>query len=84
MTQCAVKFELETAITTLIGIEWSCKGRYLSPVAILVPTELDGVTVERASLSNLNKMMQMGIQIGCKVEISRHGEVIPQVDKVVN
>lgn len=83
MTQCAIKFELETAITTLIGIEWSCKGRYLSPVAILTPTELDGVTVERASLANLNKMMQMGIQIGCKVQISRHGEVIPQVDKVV-
>lgn len=83
MTQCAIKFELETAVTTLIGIEWSCKGRYLSPVAILEPTELDGVTVERASLSNLNKMQQMGIQIGCKVQISRHGEVIPQVDSVV-
>jgi DNA ligase (NAD+) len=83
MTQCAIKFKLETAETNLIGIEWSCKGRYLSPVAILTPTELDGVTVERASLSNLNKMMQMGIQIGCKVQISRHGEVIPQVDKVV-
>ena len=66
-----------------MGIEWSRKGRYLSQVAILTPTELDGVTVERASLANLNKMMQMGIQIGCKVQISRHGEVIPQVDTVV-
>lgn len=84
MTQCAVKFGLESAETTLVGIEWSCSGRYLSPVALLSPTVLDGVTVERASLSNLNKMMQLGIQIGCTVKISRHGEVIPQVDSVVS
>lgn len=83
LTQCAIKFVLDTAVTKIIDIEWSLSGSYLSPVAIVEPVELNETTVQRASLSNLNKMMELGIEIGKMVEIEKRGEIIPKITKVV-
>lgn len=82
-TQCAVKFKLDTAVTKLIAIEWSLSGSYLSPVGIVEPVELNETTVQRASLSNLNKMMELGIEIGKMVKIEKRGEIIPKIIEVV-
>ena len=53
----AIKFDLDTAISTIIDIEWNIKGNYLSPVAILKPVELNGTIVSKATLHNTNRMV---------------------------
>lgn len=80
---CAIKFELDVAITTIVDIEWSQTGKYFTPVAIVEPVELCGVTVKRASCSNTNWMIEKGIEIGKKVKIVRRGEIIPYIEEVV-
>lgn len=83
LNNVAYKPNLQIAITKVIDIEWSLVGRYLSPVAIVEPVELCGTTVKRASLANINKMEELGIEIGSIVEITKKGEIIPHVMKVV-
>ena len=77
---CAIKFELDVAVSTIIDIEWSQSGKYFSPVAIVEPVDLCGVTVQRASVSNINQLIKMDIQIGDKVLITRRGEIIPHIE----
>lgn len=77
---CAIKFELDVAVTTVIGFEWSQSGKYFSPVAILEPVELNGTTVKRASCSNTKWLASRGIEIGSKVKIVKRGEIIPHIE----
>ena len=77
---CAIKFELDVAVTTIIGFEWSQSGKYFSPVAILEPVELNGTTVKRASCSNTKWLASRGIEIGSKVKIVKRGEIIPHIE----
>ena len=79
----ALKPELETAVSEIIDIVWEMAGSTLSPVAIINPVQLEGTTVSRVSLSNLAKMMDLGIEIGKMAVISKHGMVIPMIDKVL-
>ena len=77
---CAIKFELDVAVTAVIGFEWSQSGKYFSPVAILEPVELCGVTVKRASCSNTKWLAERNIEIGSKVKVVRRGEIIPHIE----
>lgn len=79
----AYKPNLQIAVTKVIGIDWTLKGRYMAPTAVVEPVELCGTTVQRASLSNINKMLELGIEIGSTVEIAKHGEIIPAIEKVI-
>lgn len=81
--QIAFKFETEKAYTKLIGVEWSESGATFTPVGLIEPVELNGTTVKRASLSNLDIMKQLGVQIGDVVEVSKRGEIIPKIERVV-
>ena len=65
---CAIKFELDVAISTVLDIEWSQSGKYFSPVAIIEAVDLCGTTVQRASCSNANWLAKKGIEIGSKVK----------------
>ena len=76
----AWKFPSGKAETMLREIRIS-HGRFgrLTPVAVLDPVELGGVTVQSASLHNEEDIHRKDIRPGTMVVIQRAGDVIPQV-----
>ncbi len=80
----ALKFKTETAETVLREILWSAgrTGR-VTPVGIFDPVELDGTTVTRCTLHNLDQLTNLGITEGSRVELFKSGQIIPQVYKVL-
>jgi DNA ligase (NAD+) len=76
----ARKFAPEVAITRLRDIQLNV-GRTgaINPFAVLEPVEVGGVTVSSATLHNEDLIEARDIRIGDWVEITRAGEVIPQV-----
>ena len=79
----AYKFYDETYPTVLKDIEWTM-GRtgVLTPVAIFDPVDIEGSTVERASLHNITILEQtLGKQYykGQKLEVFRANMIIPQI-----
>lgn len=76
----AYKFEAEEAETTLSGIRWQV-GRTgkLTPLGIVVPVELAGATVRKATLNNYGDICRKHVKLGCKVLIRRSNEVIPEI-----
>ena len=51
----------------------------VSPVAILEPVLIGEATVSRATLHNMKYITELGLEIGCSVEVIRSGEIIPRV-----
>jgi DNA ligase (NAD+) len=76
----ARKFAPEVQITRLIDIRINV-GRTgaLNPYAVLEPVEIGGVTVSTATLHNAALIEAKDIRIGDWVEVTRAGEVIPQL-----
>lgn len=82
----AYKFEAEEAQTRLLSVEWNVgrSGR-VSPTAILEPVELAGVTVQRATLNNMDDIKRKDVKIGADVYIRRSNDVIPEImGRVIN
>ena len=79
----ACKFKPRQASTKLLDIEISV-GRTgaLTPVAILEPVFLAGVTVRNASLHNADEIERLDARVGDVVFVERAGDVIPKVSKV--
>lgn len=75
----AVKFDLMVSEGTILDIEWSISGSYLTPVAIMTPMQLNGTTVTRANLCNLSIINKLGVKIGDRIRVCKRGEIIPQI-----
>ncbi len=71
----------ETTVVNDIIVQVGRTGA-LTPVAVLEPVQLGGVTVSRSTLHNMDEIERLGLQIGDTVLVERAGEVIPHVLKV--
>ncbi|MEG2604281.1 MAG: NAD-dependent DNA ligase LigA [Clostridia bacterium] len=76
----AYKFAAEENTATLLDVTWEL-GRTgkLTPLAHLTPTEIGGVTVQRATLNNFGDVQRKRVAIGCEVWIRRSNDVIPEI-----
>ncbi len=76
----AYKFEEEIVITKLNNVIFQV-GRtgIITPVAILEPVQIKGVTVKKATLHNFEDIKNKDIKIGDYVYVKRAGDVIPEI-----
>ena len=78
--QLAYKYSDDIVATRLTDIEWSMgKTGCLTPVALFKPCEIDGTTVERASLHNVSIMKDLDLQMNCIVNVYKANMIIPQI-----
>ena len=76
----ALKEQKEGVHTELLDVVWQVgKSGVVSPVAILSPVEVEGATVSRATLHNIEYIRSLDLEIGCTVEVIRSGEIIPRI-----
>ena len=76
----AFKWRDQNAETVLREIEWSpSRTGLLNPVAIFDPVELEGTTVSRASVHNINIMEDLKLGIGDTIVVYKANMIIPQI-----
>ena len=80
----AYKFSPREATTIVedIKIQVGRTGAF-TPVAVMHPCNVGGTTITRATLHNADEISRLGLKIGDTVIISRAGDVIPQIIKVL-
>ncbi len=81
--QIAFKFSLEEAVSILRKVEWSESGSTYTPVAVFDEVQLNGTTVQRASLANPDTIRRLGVKIGSHVVVVKRGEIIPKIESVI-
>jgi len=81
----AFKFPQAQATTKVLDIQVQV-GRTgaMTPVAILEPVQVTGITITRATLHNEDEIKRLGLKIGDTVVVGRAGDVIPDIIKVLS
>lgn len=76
----ALKQNKQGVVTKLLDVVWQVgRSGVVSPVAILEPVNIEGATVSRATLHNIEYIEALDLEIGCNVSVIRAGEIIPRV-----
>ena len=80
----AFKFTPRQTTTKLLDIRVQV-GRTgaVTPIAVLSPVPLAGVTVSRATLHNADEIERLGVRVGDTVIVERAGDVIPAITGVI-
>jgi DNA ligase (NAD+) len=80
----AFKFADQASETIIKDIVWQVgKTGVITPVGLLEPTELAGVTVSRVILNNPALIAKMGLGPGCRAELVRANDVIPKIRALI-
>jgi DNA ligase (NAD+) len=76
--QIAWKFDPSMGTSRIVSIKWQIgqSGR-CTPVAVIEPVEVGGVTITNVSLHNLSMFKELDLHKGDRVLISRRNDVIP-------
>ena len=81
----AYKAKDEVYETKLLDIEFTMgKTGVLTPTAVFEPVEIDGTTVERASVHNMSILSKLDLCIGDTIEVYKANMIIPQVKRNVS
>lgn len=84
-SQVAYKFPFSTNQTRILEINWQVGPLgTITPVAKVEPIEISGAVITFASLANYDLIKEKNINIDDIVEISRRGDVIPHIEKVIS
>ncbi len=80
----AYKFTAEQAVSKVKKVVWQI-GRTgaLTPVAVLDPVKVGGVTITHATLHNMDEIKRLNLKINDTVIVERAGDVIPKIVKVL-
>lgn len=71
--------------TELIDVEFTMgKTGVLTPTAVFKPVEIDGTTVERASVHNISILRELNLCIGDTIEVYKANQIIPQVKRNIS
>lgn len=80
----AAKFAPRQMTTRVVDVVFQVGRRgTITPVAILEPVPIGGVTVSRATLHNFEEAQRLDVRIGDTVVVQRAGDVIPAVVQVI-
>jgi len=80
----AYKFKAVEKNTKLLDVVLQVgRSGVVTPVAVVEPTQIDGVVVERATLHNFDEIERKDLRIGDSVIILRSGDVIPKITTVL-
>ena len=76
----ALKEKKEGVITKLVDVIWQTgKSGVVTPVGILDPVTIGDAVIQKATLHNIDYIRSLNLEIGCKVEVIRSGEIIPRI-----
>jgi DNA ligase (NAD+) len=80
----AYKFPAREENTEVLAVNWQVgRSGKITPVARLRPVALSGVTVGNATLHNPTQIERLDVRVGDTVVVTRSGDVIPYVVKVI-
>ena len=81
---CAFKFKAETAETTVVDVEWNLgKTKNLIPRIQVETVNISGTNVSWIHGDNARSILNRGIGPGAKLRVLKSGEIIPDIDAVL-
>ena len=74
----------QKAKSKIVDIEWhTSKDGYISPIVIIEPVSIGGVTISRVTAFNAKYVVDNKLGVGAEIEVIRSGDVIPKIEKVI-